>query len=216
MPQASLTTVVNIVSNIIGLYKGWGATPENAQRWDSTTISNVAKITDAETAATIAKTPGHPAGNTLFTDSTEIAHKGVLPDSLAGYANIRVDGEHAEEAASTVEISRLRSHEVIATDEQYNPYYKIWGKSIYHTGTSAIVGYFPAQTASGDVLLSPIEYTYTVVIGTLRIMALKDFGEGGIASDLAQEYRSRQAMIKEDANLGIIRETPALVMKGQQ
>lgn len=214
MSVATMAEIEGVCTRIIGASKTWGAYDANGQRWNTTFVQTTIKFADRELASYIAKTPGHPANVSLFVDSAPLAHKELLPQSLAGYADVRVDNEHAEVMSATSEIERLRSHETVSTDELLNPYYVIWGRRIYHTGTLAIVGYFPNTTPSGNTLLCPSEYSYAIALGALRLQALADFGEGQISSDLAQEYRSRIDLIKDDANLGIVREVPAYVMKG--
>jgi hypothetical protein len=207
VPVVQLADVLYICEQLVGRI--------NPVRWSTANFTAYAKAADGEIAATIALAPGHPLQAQMYVDSDPIAHKGELPISLAGYANVRVDTEQAFNLKAH-EIGRLLTHETVAANELTMPYYDFHGKRLYHTGTSAIVGYVPVTLQDESSLRSPAAYLYAVVIGTLRLAGIQDWSELGFSSDLAQEYRSRLQLIQGDANLGIIREIPALQPKVEQ
>ncbi len=214
-PRASLDDIVNVALHIIGAAKlAAGVVDDNPSRYDKNGVIKVTRFVDREVASFIARTEGHPEQFDMFVYSNNIAHKGVLPESIAGYGNITVDGEKAKEI-NFFEIARIRTHETVSTDDILEePYFKISGNKIYHTGTNAIVGYIPPVGDEVVALFSPAAYSYCILAGVLRVMFSKDGEDVGMSSDYAREYNARLAMIKDDAFKGIIREQPPLPQQG--
>lgn len=214
-PRAQLNNIVNLAGHIIGAAKlANGTYDDNPSRYDKNAAILATRMIDREIASYIARTEGHPEQFDMLTDSGNLPNGAKLPESLAGYYAVRVDGVKAAES-SIYEINRIRTAELVDADDlEEEQYYKIAGDRIYHTGAFAIVGFVEADDGLGSDLLSPAAYENLILAGVLRIMFSKDGEDPSMSSSYASEYNSKIAWIRDDANLGIIREFPPV--KGQE